>query len=171
LGHQGAQRLFVRVVGRRNGGLFQQRSQIADFFMRLRKQVGDLAFQRAGVDDFPERSVGGERQQIARDVESAGAQSALVCLRLHFGGTRGDADEIFERSLRNFFVGCEQGLDGFAIQSPGRSARGGTVFREIVILESRRIVTALPEVLIAGRTLLAIPALLVGNNNGGEYGE
>ena len=54
LGHQGAQRFFVCVVGGRNGGLFQQRSQITDLFMRLREQVRDLGFQGAGVDDLPE---------------------------------------------------------------------------------------------------------------------
>ena len=53
-GYQGAQRLFVRVVGRRNGGLFQQRSKITDFFMGLREQVRNLGFERAGVDDLPE---------------------------------------------------------------------------------------------------------------------
>ena len=54
LGNQGAQRLFVWVVSRRNGGLFQPRSKITDLFMGLREQVRDLAFQRAGVDDLPQ---------------------------------------------------------------------------------------------------------------------
>ena len=42
---------------------------------------------------------------------------------------------------------------------------------ESVILEGRRVVAALPEVLVARRALLAIPALLVGNDDGGEDGE
>src|ERR1035437_6154573 len=113
--------------------------------MRLREQVGDLAFQRAGVDDLSQGSVGRERQQIARDVEGAGPQRALVSIRLHFGGTGRDAGEIFERPLRNSFVSCKQALDGFAIERPGRrSVRGGNV-----ILEIWRKVAALPEVLVA----------------------
>src|ERR1035437_6205929 len=95
--------------------------------MWLREEVGDLVFQRAGVDDLPERGVSGERQQIARDVEGAGAQNALVSVRLHFGGLGRDAGEIFERPLRNFFIGRKQGLDGFAIESPGRNIRSCSV--------------------------------------------
>ena len=40
-----------------------------------------------------------------------------------------------------------------------------------VIPEGRRVVAALSEVLVAGRALLAIPALLVDNDDGGEDGE
>jgi hypothetical protein len=58
LGHQRAQRFFVRVISRRNRCLFQQPSQIADFLMRLRKQVRNLAFQRAGIDDLAEGGIG-----------------------------------------------------------------------------------------------------------------
>ena len=54
LRHQSAQRFFIRIVGWRNSGVLQQRSQIADFFMRLREQVSDLRLQRARVDDLPQ---------------------------------------------------------------------------------------------------------------------
>src|ERR1700674_3426466 len=54
LGNQGAQRFFVRVVGRRNRRLFQKRPKVTDFLMRLREQVGNLGFERAGIDDLPE---------------------------------------------------------------------------------------------------------------------
>ncbi len=54
LGNQGAQGFFVRVVRRRNGCSFQQRSEITDFFMRLREEVRNLGLECPGVDDLPE---------------------------------------------------------------------------------------------------------------------
>src|SRR5208283_4072924 len=93
--------------------------------------------------------------------EGAGTQRALVCVRLHFGGTGRDAGEIFERPLRNCFVSREQRLDGLAIKS----------LRGSVTLKTGRVVTAFPEVLIASRALLAIPALLVGDHDGGKDGK
>jgi hypothetical protein len=80
---------------------------------------------------------------------------------LHFGGPRCDASEIFERSLGNFFVGGEQALDGFSIEN----------LRGDVRLKTRSVVTALAEVLVARGAFLAVPALFVGDNDGGKDGE
>ncbi len=129
--------------------------------MRLREQMGNLGFEGARVDDLSERRVGRERQKIARNIEGAGAQRALVRVRLHFNGTWSNAGEIFEGPLRNFFVGGEQAGDGFAIETRRRS----------IALKARSVVTALPEVLIASRALLSVPALLVGYGDSGENGK
>ena len=37
-----------------------------DFLVGMRKQMRNLRFQRPRVDDLAQRSVGGERQQVAR---------------------------------------------------------------------------------------------------------
>ncbi len=60
----------------------------------------------------------------------------------------------------NFLVGCEQGFDGFAIES-----------RRRIVLKAGGKVAALSEILIASRALLPVPTLLVGHDNGGEDGE
>jgi hypothetical protein len=158
--NEGTQRFFVRVIGGRSRGAFQQGSQFAHLAMRLRKQVRYLGFQSAGIDDLPQRCVGRERQQVAGNVEGAGSQGALVGVRLHVAGARSDAGEIFKGRPRDFFVGGEEGVDGVAIQG----ARGG-------VLETRSMVSTLFEILVAGGPLLAVPALLVRDHDGGEDGK
>ena len=54
--------------------------------MSVGEQVRNLRFQRAGIDDFAERRVGGQGQQITGDVEGTGAQGALVGILLHLSG-------------------------------------------------------------------------------------
>src|SRR5690242_7706621 len=56
--------------------------------MGVREETRDLRLQRACVYDLPERSVRREWQQIARDVEGASAQSALIRLLRHLGRLR-----------------------------------------------------------------------------------
>ncbi len=49
----------------------------------VRQEPRNLVLQRACADNLAQRSVGRQRQQIAREIESTGAQGALVGLLLH----------------------------------------------------------------------------------------
>src|SRR6266849_4068553 len=50
-------------------------------------------------------------------------------------------------------------------------ARRVRSYASSIIPETGRVVTALPEVLVASRALLAVPTLLVDNHDGGQDGE
>ncbi len=76
----------VQVPGGPGGGFAQLVAQGADFGGGVGEQARDLGFKGAGADDLAERGVGGQRKQVAGDVEGAGAEGALVgfglqCLR------------------------------------------------------------------------------------------
>ena len=99
LSDQRAQRLLVRVIRGRNRRFLQQPSQVPDLFMGMREQMRDLRFQRAGVDDFSQRRIGGQWQEIARNVECPRPQRALVRILLHVGGLGCDPPQILKHRL------------------------------------------------------------------------
>jgi hypothetical protein len=82
--------LGVDVPGGAGGGFAELEAEVADFGDGVGEQAGDLGFEGAGVDDLAERGVGGQREQVAGNVEGAGFEGALVGLGLEgFGaGTR-----------------------------------------------------------------------------------
>ncbi len=122
------------------------------------RRRGDLGFEGAGVDDLTEGGIGGEGQEIAGYVEGAGLEGALVGFGLHLGGLRDSGFEGLQHTGADAVVGGEEGFDGggeargFGAELGGEPAGGA-------------------EVLVAGGTLLAIPALLVDELDGGEEGE
>ena len=63
-----------------------------------------------------ERSVGGQGQQVAGDVEGAGAQGALVSFGLHVGRARRAIGEMTPHALGEHFVLDEQGARGVAVR-------------------------------------------------------
>ncbi len=125
--------------------------------MGVREQVRDLDLQRTGVDDLAQRRVGSQRQQVARDVEGAGLQRALVLLLLHVGGLGGDADEVLRHVRRERVIFCKKTIQRLAVEIAGF----------VVGPKVGGVVAALLEILIAGGALLAVPALLVGQFDGG----
>ena len=130
--------------------LLQQLRQVADLGVSVREQVRDLVLQRPRIHDLAQRGVGGQGQEVAREVEGARAQRALVDLRLHLRGPWRALLQIAEHPLGGALVLGEQELDGFAVEPP----------RFFVVAEIGGVVAALLEVLIAGGALLAVPALL-----------
>src|SRR6266478_5251335 len=70
-----------------------------DFFVRVREQVCDLVFKRSRIDDFAQRSVRCQGQQISRDIKSPRPQGAVVAFLLHLRGLRRDAHEITKHLL------------------------------------------------------------------------
>src|SRR5712691_12530247 len=126
-----------------------------DFFVRVREQVCDLVFKRSRIDDFAQRSVRCQGQQISRHIKSPRPQGAVVAFLLHLRGLRRDAHEIMKDLLGKRFVFGKQTVDCFAIQRPGL----------IISPEIWRVISAFLGVLVASRTLLAVPSLLVGYGN------
>ena len=157
--HQRFQRFFIRVVRRRSRRPFQQRPQFAHLPMRLRQQMPDLRFQRPRVHDLAERCVRRQRQQVARNVERARAQRSLVSVRLHLRRPRRNARQILKCPLRNVFVRGKKKFNRLRIERPRRRALRAKI---------RRVVAALFKVLIARRSLLPIPPLLVNQHHGGQ---
>ena len=123
--------------------------------MCMRKQMRHLRLESARVDDLSQRSIRSQRQKIARNIESPGTQRSLVRVLLHVGRLRRNPAEILKHRLRQLLVVGKQLIDGLPVKPPRRS-----IFPEI-----RRVVTALPEILVARRTLLPVPALLVRNHD------
>ena len=121
----------------------------------------DLVFKRSRIDDFAQRSVRCQGQQISRNIKSPRPQGAVVAFLLHLRGLRRDAHEIMKDLLGKRFVFGKQTVDCFAIQRPGL----------IVSPEIRGVVSAFLEILVARRALLPIPSLLVGYGNRCEDGK
>ena len=80
--------LGVEVPGGAGGGFAELCAEQADLGGGVGEQARDLGFEGAGADDLAERGVGGERKQVAGDVEGAGAEGALVGLGLEGLGAR-----------------------------------------------------------------------------------
>ena len=109
-----AESCLVKVVGGIARGFLQALPQRAYLGERVRQQARDLRLQRARIDDLAEGSVGGQRQQIARYVEGAGAQGALVRLLLHVDGTRRAFLQVAEHARRDSLILGEKVLNRVA---------------------------------------------------------
>ena len=72
----------VDVPCRAGGGVAQFLAQVANLGEGMGEQAGDLCLEGAGVDDLAQRGVGGQRQQVAGNVEGAGLEGALEGLGL-----------------------------------------------------------------------------------------
>ena len=143
------------------GGVTQLCAQVPNLGGGMGEQARDLSFEGAGAHDLAERGIGCQRQQIAGDVEGAGAESALVSLQLQGFGARNAAAEQVEDSGADMLVGIEEAFYGFGVEL-GRFG----IFSEI-----REIPAGPEEVLVAGGTLLAVPAGLVDEGNGSQQTE
>ena len=124
--------------------------------MWLRQEAGDLRFQGARVDDFSQRSVRGQRQQVAGTIEGSGAQGAVVGVLLHFFRLGNLGAEQFDRTAGNFVIAGEERFNLLRIKLP----------RLDVGAECRQIPATLFEILIAGGAFLAVPALLIHQHDG-----
>ncbi len=160
-GNEGAGGLGVDVPGRGGGGFAEFCAEEADFGGGMREQAGDLGFKSAGADDLAERGVGGEREQVAGDVEGAGAEGALVGFGLEAFRACDALAEQIEDGGADALVGGEEAVDGLGIEL-GRSG---------ICSEIREIPAGFEEILIAGGAFLAVPAGLVDEDNGGKEAE
>src|ERR1019366_837356 len=113
---------------------------------------------RARADNLAQRSVGRQRQKVPRKVERAGAQDALVEVRLHLNRPGYAVPQIAEHLLREVTIFGEQEVDGLAVQG----ARAG-ILRKI-----GNKISALLEILIAGGAFLSVPAWFVDDYGGGK---
>ncbi len=148
------------VPGGLGGGGAELLAERANLGELAGEQAGDLGFEGAGVDDLAERGVGGEREQVAGEVEGAGLEGAGVGLVLHPGGLGDGALEGVEHPGADGVVGGEEGFDGGGVAGgPGGCVRAG---------ELGRVPAGLAEVLVAGGALLAVPALFVDQRDRGE---
>jgi hypothetical protein len=134
--------------------------EVADLGGGVGEQARDLGFEGAGADDLAERGVGGQRKQVAGDVEGAGFEGALVGLGLEGLGA-GTRRRRIENGGGGALVGGEEIFDG----ARSRAAGGG------ILAEIGEIPAGFEEVLIAGGALLAVPALLVDQDDGGQQAE
>ena len=107
------------------------------------------------------RRVGGQRQQVAGHVEGAGAERALVGLGLQRLGARDAAAQQFKNRGGNALVGAEKILDGLGVK----------LRRSGVFSKTRKIPAGFEEVLVARGALLAVPARLVDEHDGGQQAE
>src|SRR5580658_9146503 len=121
----------------------------------------DLSFKSPRVDDLPQRSIRSQRQQVARDVKGPRLQRALVRFLLHLGRLGRDADQVLRHMRRERLVLGEEKIKRLTIERASFA----------VGAELRRVIAAFFEVLIAGRTLLPVPALLVGQLDSSENRE
>src|SRR5205814_2544554 len=154
-----SQRVVTYVVRSGKCCTLEQLSQPPYLGMRIREQMGNLRLQRAGIDNFSKRCVRRQRKQISRHIERARPQCALIRLLLHLARLGRGLREITKDLFRNRFV-C------------GKEIRDSSLIKFatfVVLTEIRRVVAALQEILVAGRALLAVPSLLVGNDDGCEY--
>ena len=99
------------VPGGAGGGGAELLAERANLGELAGEQAGDLRLEGAGVDDLAERGVGGERQQVAGDVEGAGLEGAVVGLVLHGGGLGDGALEGLQHAGADGVVGGEEGFD------------------------------------------------------------
>ena len=151
----------VEVEGWAGGGLFEFFAEVADLGGGVGEEARNLGFKGAGVDDLSERGVGGKGEQIAGYVEGAGFEGAVVGVGLHFGGA-GDAGlEGFVDGGGGGAVGGEEVLHGLGVEG-----FGGGVGSEV-----GEVPAGFEEVLVAGGALLAVPALFVDEDDGGEERE
>src|SRR6185312_16690157 len=101
------------------------------------------------------RSVGRQRQQIASDIEGSRSQSTVISFLLQLRWLRRDLRQVSEHRFRRLFVLSEKRLDRLPIESRCSFIRS----------EVRCVIAALVKVLIARRSFLPIPTLLVSHLN------
>ena len=100
----------VQVPGGAGGGFAQLFAEQADLGGGVGEQARDLGFKGAGADDLAERGVGGQRKQVAGDVEGAGAEGALVGFGLEALRARDAAAEEIENGGGDALVGSRRGF-------------------------------------------------------------
>jgi hypothetical protein len=105
------------------GGFAQFLAETAYLGNRVRKQARNLSFEGAGVDDLPERGVGGQRQQVAGDVEGTRLESALVGLGFHRLGAGDPFAKRIEHGGSGALIRGEKILGGLAVQLCGGGVR------------------------------------------------
>ena len=157
--------LGVDVPGGTGGGIAEFEAQVADFGGGVGEQAGDLGFKGAGVDDLAEGGVGGQREQVAGYIEGAGLEGALVGFRLEGFRTGNAAAEGLKDGRGGALVGGEKVVDGLGVEVGGGGGNYG------VLAEIGEIPAGFEEVLVAGGALLAVPALLVDEDDGGQEAE
>ena len=113
----------IDIPGGAGGGVAELCAQIAHFGEGMREEAGDLRFERAGVDDLAEGGVGGERQQVAGDVEGAGLEGAVVGFGLHRLGAGDALAQGFVNGGGGALVGGEEIFDGIGVELGRRRHR------------------------------------------------
>ncbi len=155
---EGAGGGVVDVPGGAGGGGAELFAECADLREGAGEEAGDLGFEGSSVDDLAERGIGGEREEVAGDIEGAGLEGAIVGVGLHGVGAREGGFESFEHPGAGVLVGGEEGFYGGGVGGGGGAEVGSKP-------------AGLLEVLITGGALLTVPALLVDELDGGEEGE
>ena len=72
--------------------------------------------QGTRADDLAQRGIGRQRQQVAREVEGAGAQGALVRILLHLSGLRRPLAQVAEHLVGEVPIFAEKMVEGFAVE-------------------------------------------------------
>src|SRR5215475_11186669 len=134
---------------------------MTNFRKVTREQARNLGFQRAGVDDLPQRRVGGQREQITRVVERPGTKRARISIFRHAFGPRYLCGVEAQHLLRERLILREKKIHSRAVLATAHVVRA----------EIGNIVATLFEVLVARGALLAIPALLVDEYDRGQNRE
>src|SRR5271166_713600 len=131
--------------------------QLADFSILGGFHPAHLPLQRADAGYLPHSRRNTEAQQIARDIERAGAQVAVIGVRLHRFRLRELLAERFENFRVHGVISGQQFRGGFGVKGRLRSIQ----FR-------RRHKAGFRKILIARRSSLPVPKLLVLDFGGRE---
>src|SRR5580704_8937319 len=124
--------------------------------MRVGKQARNLGFERSGIHDLAQRGIGGQWQQVAGYVKSPGPQGAVEGFLFHLRGASDASAEVLKHGLAAGVILSKERLDGLGEWDTGGRAPG----------KVGQVPAALAEILVAGGTLLAIPALFVDQDDG-----
>src|SRR5256885_1243358 len=147
---------MIHVVRCRSRRPLEQSAEVSHFSVRMGEQVGYLRFQGPCIYYFAERRVGCKRQQVTRNIEGPGLESALVSFLLHLRRFGRNLGEIAEHLFRKRFILRKKTVNGSPVEFSC----------SIIYAEIRRVVAAFSEVLITSGALLPVPALLIGDHNG-----
>ena len=132
-------------LGRRNT---QFGAKLAHLGKLASKQARDLRLQSSGIHDLAEGSVRRQRKQISRDIECTSLQSAFIGFRLHGFGLPNRGLQGIQHSGANLVVSGKE-----------RCYDSRKLWR--LLAKIRGMPTGQPEVLVARRALLTVPALLI----------
>ncbi len=156
----------LNIPGWPGGGVAELDAEVANLGKGAGEQTSDLGFEGAGVDDLAERGVGGEREQVAGNVKGACLEGARIGL-VREGLGLGDAHlERLEDGGGGFSVGGEKAINGARVKLLCRARSWLGIRAEIGLIAAGFL-----EVLVARGALLAVPALLVDEDNGGQQRE
>ena len=103
--------LRIHIPRRSRSSLAQPGAQVAHLGGGVGKQPRYLGLERASADDLAQGGIGGQRQQVAREIEGAGLQRALVALGLQSLRALDAPAQRIEHRAAGLAVGFKQTFD------------------------------------------------------------